>query len=341
MTDLQIRLGRRSVMAGLALLGTVPALAAPSPRNSLLSLASSPILALFYRRQPQGQFTSNGLAKYNTPQFRSVEWQRYGTEWILRWALVGIQSWRDFGWKMLDHGLAYQQRNGGFEHGNFHINSIFIEALATACLLDPQRASRTHIDCIVRGCAWLTAIKAEKLGMELNAPYTHRRYLLASTLGKSAAVTGQAALASRARVYCEEGLALQRSTGINPENGGFDVSYQMSSVWFAAQYYAFADDALRAHLRRMIRLSIDYELHFIAPSGAINTSGSTRVGQEKVYGNTKLADAPTIFQALAYADGISPHEEWRSAAIAVARYAKLPYGSARGGLNSSVITNMQ
>jgi hypothetical protein len=127
------------------------------------------------------------------------------------------------GWKQLDWGLAQQKSDGGFDSKDpFHSTSFFVEALARACLIDPDGASANRIDGLRQSANWLMSADATKKGIPNNQPYTHRRYILAAGFGQSAIVTQNNEFKLMAQHWAENGLDLQRDDGTNPEKGGYD-----------------------------------------------------------------------------------------------------------------------
>ncbi|HET8611917.1 MAG TPA: hypothetical protein VFL92_04040 [Sphingomonas sp.] len=322
-------LTRRSLLSGAtaAAAGMLifPSCAMARDTITLRDLILQPVLRRFYSLPPQGRYAPSGLAGYNIDHFRLVELQGMGERWIRHWVVTGREEWRAFGWKMLDIGLSYQRRDGGFDHGYFHSNSILLEAVALSCLLDPAGATSTRLDALKRGCDWMLAPVNLEKGKSQNAPYTHRRYLLAQMFAEASAAIGDGRYDGVAADFASDGMSLQQSDGCNPEMGGGDVSYQMAGVFCAIHYYCVgASDTMQKRLRQMMTRAIAWELQHISPKGVVSMAGSTRVGKEHVFGQLKLADLPTIFQTLAFANAIMPNPTWLQAAKAVATNDRLP-----------------
>lgn len=305
--------------------GASPEDADTAPAPPLSELIRHPLLAqTLYRHAVSRDYSPDGAAGSNRAGYRWIEEQRQGAEWVVRGTAAGRADWVALGWHELDWGLARQAADGGFGGGDaFHSASFFVEALARACLIDPASATPPRRDGLARAADWLHSPAAERRGVPANAPYTHRRYLLAAALGQAATVTGDTALARRAQRWAEEGLGLQDAAGTNPERGGFDAGYQMVGVLMALRYLPHCEPpALRGQLRRMIRRAVAPELARLRSDGSIDPSGSTRIESERARSG-KPKDVPygEIVQALVFAAQALPEPDWLAPArqIAVAR----------------------
>ncbi len=229
---------------------------------------------------------------------------------------------------MLDWGFARQNRDGGFAGTGdpFHSTSFFVEAAARALLLikqgEPNAYSRyrSYLPGLKAAAHWLTNGEVVARYQRHNAPYTHRRWLLAAALGEVAELTNDAALGEAAAIYARNGIALQTPEGINPEKGGGDVSYQCTSVIMAGRYYLVCRDLrLRAQIQEMILRALKWELGRVSPSGDLNALGSTRVGQERGRdGAVKTVDFKLVVQAFSMGSYITGNRRFEECARRVA-----------------------
>jgi hypothetical protein len=294
--------------------------AAPAP--PLTTLIRQPLLVRsLYRREVSKEYAPDGAAGTNRDGFRFIEEQRQGAEWIVRGVAEIRDDWQRLGWKQLDWGLARQQSDGGFDSQDpFHSTSMFLEALARACVIDPQNATRQRLDALARGMQWLMRPAIEQKHLASNAPYTHRRYILAAGFGQAAAATGEAGFARRALAWARDGLGMQQGDGTNPEKGGFDAGYQMVGVLMALRYLPMCGDPqTRASLRAMIRNAVPPELARQDASGLIDGGGSTRIGLEHARsGKTKGVPYHEVMQALVYAAQALPEPRWLAPAQKIA-----------------------
>jgi len=294
-----------------------------SAAPALATMIRHPLLvASLYRHKVSDAYASDGAAGVNRDSYRYIEEQRQGAEWIVRGLAEGDAGWVALGWRILDWGVARQQPDGGFGSGDaFHSTSFFVEALSRACILDPTGANEARLSCLRRGAAWLTSPSVEPRGAASNAPYTHRRFILAAALGQAAELTSDATLARRAAAWAREGLALQTGDGTDPERGGFDAGYQMVGVLFALRYLCgCADAALRASLREGVRRATKRELTRLAPDGSIDATGSTRIEIEKSRAG-KVKDVPygEFMQALVFGAQALPEPAWLEPAERIGR----------------------
>lgn len=324
---------RRALLAGLAALTLASRADAATgtddtaPAPPLGELIRHPLLLRSLFRLSVGvEFDPDGAAGANRGgSYRWIEEQRQGADWIQRGIAIARPDWIARGWQLLDWGLARQRPDGGFASGDpFHSTSFYVEALARALLLDPAAATDVRRDGLARAAAWLMRPEIETPGIARNAPYAHRRYILAAALGEAGAVTGQRAFTDRAAIYARDGIALQRPDGTNPEKGGFDAGYQMVGVVMALRYLpTVPDPALRAALRAMIRSAIALELSRQGPDGRIDPTGSTRILLETGRtGVIKQVPDGEVLQALSYAALCLPDPALNQPAERLARARK-------------------
>jgi hypothetical protein len=210
----------------------------------------------------------------------------------------------------LDYGVALQLPGGGFGAlGGFHSNSLFIEGLSRACLLDPSGINARRRNAILMGYRWLIRPENSKRGFVENFPYTHRDYILAAALGQAAAVLNIGADRFAAE-WALRGTRKQLPSGVNPEAGGSDVSYQMAGVLFAMRYFVVAPSDVRRSLTLMVNNAIAWELYRVNPSGEIPIGSSTRVGHEYLGGTLKSVNYREAIEALSYSGHLLSNARW-------------------------------
>lgn len=168
---------------------------------------------------------------------------------------------------------------------------------------------------------WLIDPTVAAAGARHNAPFTHRRYILAAALGLTADLAGDATLADHAAHSAADGVARQRPDGTNPERDGFDANYQSAGLLFASRYYpACRDAALRTRLRAMLQRGLAVVDARIAESGDIDTTGSTRTGIESLrWGKIKTVNYMELVQTLCHGAAIAGLPDLRHKAESVAR----------------------
>src|SRR5258708_17846780 len=95
----------------------------------------------------------------------------------------------------------------------------------------------------VRAALGMTQPGGKGPGKAHNAPYAHRRYLVAAALGEAGVLCENQSLIEKSKSYIREGISLQDSSGYNPEKGGFDSSYHAVGLYCAERYYDIDGDA--------------------------------------------------------------------------------------------------
>jgi hypothetical protein len=329
------------VLAGLAALlacGQSLAAAEQARRFSLLEAVKDPLLQnTLYRMEveslrrpphfaPDGAMGQNDKWQRGTAPEWFIEGQRWGAETVQVAIAMNNDALLRQGWLVLGWGFAKQSKDGGFAGTGdpFHSTSLFVEGAARALLLMQEsgdakqaRTVKKYAPALHAAALWLLR---PELVRKYDAPYTHRRYILAAALGQTAAVVGDAALAQAAAAYARDGLKLQRADGVNPEKGGYDVNYQMVGVMMAARYYAVCDDAeLRARLRAMMVRAGEFEMTKIDAQGVISIEGSTRMGHEPGRGGKiKTVSYKEVLQAFLLASQITGERRFRAAAERIA-----------------------
>ena len=244
-----------------------------------------------------------------------IEEQRHGEEAIIAglvhrtpklWRL-GV---REFAW-----GFDHQGPDGNFPDTQdpFHSTSFFVEGVAHLILV-LRRASSSgiavprhlldRVDSFVprlhRAARWMASPSVWRAGLAGDAPYTHRRFLVASALGLTAVLTDDPLLASRAREALALGLEAQRGDGVFPELGGFDSSYQARGIVYAEHYLAWVPGAPKA-LAPAIARGLRWERTRILPSGEVSIAGNTRANGVMVdHNGPKKVVYPMVANALAW-----------------------------------------
>ncbi len=244
---------------------------------------------------------------------------------------AGLQQF-DWGWAHQSPDGSFPGTAGGSTGQEFHSSSLFVEAAARAALLlksyspitySPDSAYYNSVVArytanVHAAALWFTNPGVASAGQAYNQPFTHRRYLLAATLGESAALTGDTSLSAAAIPYIQDGLSRQlpsgwraavlktrggqlpaatliapnqlvargsmlltNAAGVNPEQNGYDTEYQCLGIYYANIYLPYcADPVLRARLVAMINAGLAWESQFISPDGQISISGDSRMGIE-------------------------------------------------------------
>jgi hypothetical protein len=258
-----------------------------------------------------------------------IEEQRYGGDLVQAGLATGNDAIVRTGLKVIEWGFKQQAQDGSFPNTGdaFHSVSMFVEGAARAFLSLRESGDSRYADLVAsmvpRLCLaarWLVRSDVEYTGKHHDAPYTHRRWILAAALGQTAVLTQDAAMAQKAKTYAEEGLALQLGDGVNPEKGGYDVSYQCVGILQAERYFVVCPDKqLRMRIRNMIEQASNWELAMITSDGEVLVGNSTRIENEKSHsGKVKHVNTKELLQALSYATTITGNKKYREKAALVA-----------------------
>jgi hypothetical protein len=245
-----------------------------------------------------------------------IEEQRHGEEAILD-GLVRQSSrlWRiglhEFTW-----GFARQGRDGGFPgtHDAFHSTSFFVEGVAHTMLVVragaaaglPLPRGLVHslnglVGRLHAAARWMARPDVWRAGIEGDAPFTHRRFLVAAAVGLAGELTRDRTLKRLAHTALVLGLARQRPDGVFPELGGYDSSYQLRGMAYAEQYLAWVPDAAAGRLNRAIARGLRWELSRIRNSGQVVTTGNTRANGLMVdHNGIKRVVYPMVVRALTW-----------------------------------------
>lgn len=271
---------------------------------TLLDLCRSPVLMQnIYRFSPGGQIAPDGSAGRNRGGIWMIEEQRAGGEYVLAGTLSNRPEWQETGWRVLDWGNAQQLPSGEYRSrgGQYHSMGIFLHSLELACMAQPQAVTPERLEHLYKGAKWLA--DNMETGFKLNAPYTHRNFLCMSVIGRAAFLTGQSALYDAAYTWARRGLKAQLASGINPEAGGFDLSYQMVGPYHSLLFMPVCPDAtLKRQLADMCSKAIDWWCSRQKPDGAVDVSGSSRIGIEKqTDGRIKTVNYPEAICTLVWA----------------------------------------
>ena len=262
-----------------------------------------------------------------------IEAQRYGEGLVIGGLVSNNPKAIQAGFKMFDWGFKQQAADGSFKGTGdpFHSTSFFVQAVAHSLLVIQQSphankyaAQIARYKPLVRRAAlWMISKDVWKQGTRRNQPYTHRRYSVAVALGLTSKLTGDAELMKYARQSLQEGLALQRPNGVNPEKGGYDSSYQMVGVVYAQRWAIyFPDDPLTPKVKTAIEKALAWQQTRVLASGEISTKGNTRTaGQETGRtGKVKAVDYNMAIRGFAYWAAVTKNPKWSAIAQKIAKF---------------------
>ncbi|WP_293077355.1 calcium-binding protein [Moorena sp. SIO3H5] len=290
-------------------------------------------LATYDSMAASGAVGINADWENNESQSWYIEAQRQGEEAILSGLINDDQAAIEAGLTMFDWGFAQQSADGGFEGTGdpFHSTSLFIHAVARSLLLIQGSSYSQQYADVIEGykeklsdaADWMIQPEVWETGTSNNEPYTHRRYVVGTALGLTSQLTGNSELMDYARQSLADGLALQQPDGVNPELGGYDSSYQMVGVLYAAQWVSyFPEESLTAEVIEMINDAIAWEQTRILPDGQISTEGNTRTSGQEILrsGELKNINNREIIRGLAYWASVTQDQDLTEDAYEVGQF---------------------
>jgi hypothetical protein len=263
-----------------------------------------------------------------------IEEQRGGEPLIISGILKNDPSAIELGFKVFDWGFARQAADGSFPgtSDDFHSTSFFVQAVSRSMLFIQQSpvASKykARIDkykpLVRRAARWMITPNMWAVGLKRNLPYTHRSYLVAAALGLTSKLTGDQELLSYSRQSLNNAILVQLANGVNPENGGFDTSYQMVGLMYAEMWVSyFPNDSMTPKVIAMINKGLAWGGTRILSTGEINTQGNTRTGNAQEItrsGNLKLSDHRSTLRGFAYWASATGVKKWEDLAKRVAKF---------------------
>lgn len=336
------------VLAAALVFVTSAALAAPQARGVNVDLAfetSTLMRRTTYRNvpalnadmAPSGAYGPVNQAWEKTRTGRwYIEEQRGGRDLILGGIATGDDAAIKRGLRQFAWGWAQQRPDGSFDCPDaFHSTSFFVEAVAHALLvLEASEYKERYAGRIaamkpklLASARWMAAPPDEAKWKKHNAPYAHRRFLVAAALGQTGVLCGDAALVKKSEEYGRDGLALQDAAGFFPEKGGWDSSYNAVGLFYAERYYVLvAGEMLRREMYPVLARGIAWQKSCVNKDGTVSIEGNTRVNalpEKGRNGTPKKIATGSVFRALAYWAQIAGDETYKDLAYQVAEAANM------------------
>jgi hypothetical protein len=256
----------------------------------------------------------NGMIGYNHSHgWTHVVFQRGAMVYLIVSAAQGNQPKVTDAWRAVDVSFDRQLPAGNFQtvQGVQRIDdlsgvSFWLAKFCHAILvLQGSSAGPSHQDEIaqllpqIRSAAtWLAQGTNELAAAGADAP--NRLFFHACAFGLAGILLNDNNFKQIGRDFVELGLAAQRADGVFVEHGGYDSSYQATSL-LQLQQYAIHNPG-DPQIEDAIRRGAEWELTRIEWNGEVNVEGNTRTGsgQEDFMGQTKGVNYPEVILALFY-----------------------------------------
>jgi hypothetical protein len=247
------------------------------------------------------------------------------------------------GLKAIDYAFAHQDAAGNFGQSRWFETMGFLESAARSYALIEDSKYRDdylpelgkHLDGMKAAAEWLVTTKDE----EFRTDWEHAPDYLNAVAGAAVAfelvgrIAENEAWARQGREFIELILSNQWESGVFPEAGGYDSSYQAVTLWHLMIYLLYSrDEEINKRLRPAVKLGWEWELSRITPEGEVITDGNARTGPEgEIWrGKRKDVNYPEVLMSLVYWSYVSDDEEVRDLAEKVYDYALELYGRSRG-----------
>ena len=271
------------------------------PNHNDLAFESSPLMKKLFYSRPQRlaivgkDMNANGAWSKLNEDYDSlktgrwyIEQQRYAADAIVAGIVQDNEATVERGMLALEWGAKHQQPDGSFAcPDNFHSTSFYVESVAHSCILlkaskyypkYKERIERLKTT-ITNTVNWMLRPDVLEKGKKGNAPYTHRRYLVAAAIGETGVLCNNPDFIAASALFIKDGLSLQDTAGFNPEKKGYDCSYHSVGLVFAHRYFDIvANEKQKAAMVPMFEKGIKWLLSRIDENGVINGEGNTRTG---------------------------------------------------------------
>jgi hypothetical protein len=324
--------------ATVALLATaLPADAAAKPRKARLdlSLERTPIIVKdAYRRLPDmGRRGATG-GNLGTSGFEVAD-QGLGDLYVRAGIVFGNRKLIKRGFRAFDFAFDRQRSDGSFPEDQTEAYAFFVESVAHSALLlrkTPygrafRRKLRRYGQRLEDAAGHMVAPFAWAGFKSRNSSYTHGGYSTGAALALTGKLTHSHRLVRYGRQAIKRSLGNQRSSGVNPELGGYDVRYQMAGLMYAQRYHVYFGGKLGRRVERMTNRGLKWMKRRVARNGYIKWRGSSRTCRElNSNGNPKSPGYPFAVRSFAYWGALKTRPGYIRRAQSIHRYSRLAPG---------------
>jgi hypothetical protein len=294
-------------------------------------------------RQMPGEITSrmaagnrpdaNGMIGHNRSGWTHVVFQRGAMIYLIFSSAQGSQSQVADAWRAVDVSFDHQTAAGNFETvqsvpaiDDLTGVSFWLAKLCHATLVlkgssvgpSYQTEIAQLLPQIRAAATWLAQGRNDLAAAGADAP--NRLFFHACAFGLAGLLLNDNNFKQIGRDFVEMGLATQREDGVFVEHGGYDSSYQATSL-LQLQQYAIHNPGNQA-IEEAIRRGAEWELTRIKWNGEVNVEGNTRTGsgQEQFMGEPKDVNYPEVILALLYYGARNNSSYATNAAVRVYEY---------------------
>jgi hypothetical protein len=231
----------------------------------------------------------------------------------------------DAGLRALEWGFAQQAPDGSFPcRDNFLSTSYFVAAAGHSIWLlettGSNRGFETRLGAIreplSRAARWLMSSSDLSSVTSQADTFVSRYFLTGYALAISGRVLGSQELSVAGAANVRKGFERQLPSGVFPEGGGFDASFQAEALVYLLR---FSDHAASQSMRNAAAGPLSRGLQWLEgrvnPQGVVSTTGNSRAGAGKERdrtGQPRRISAVAVSRAFGLAryvlDGAEPYE---------------------------------
>lgn len=262
----------------------------------------------------------DGAIGLNIPNYKTAAQQRDAAWLAYRGVVTDSQADIDNVVRALKYAFLHQNPAGYFENalGYTQIEALtgdafFLQAFGRIyLLLQESLFAAGAIPALNQlgpqytlALTWLYNNAEALRGQDFN--FTNRLLFDAIAYALGAKILNNSSLKSVGETFVNTALAAQRADGVFPEAGGYDSSYQGTSIMNLGVLYCRETDAAKlSTYREAISRGIAWENTRVAPSGEILSDGNSRTAGQEVTlsGDTKGINYPEVAMAYLYASKI-------------------------------------
>lgn len=281
--------------------------------------------SLLAYRAGDGLVALDGAAERNIPDYLAVAFQRSAL-WLLERGIVERrETYVDATVRAMEYAFRKQTPDGYFANAlgvppanGVESDSFFMQSFARTYLIVGATSYRDRylprLDALqpqaARAMAWLSANRSALVAAAQSAP--NRLLFDAAAFILNARVLGDPSLLPTGYDFVRRGLAMQLADGSFVEGGGYDSSYQATSLGLLAVIIPFiADPEVQALVKSALWSGLAWEKTRILPTGEVLVDGNARtgMGQESLLGKPKEVNYAEVAFALIFAGKALPDPE--------------------------------
>lgn len=285
-----------------------------------------------------GMPDQKGMVGRNRNGWIHVAFQRGAAFSFVAAVALGDLKSAERAWNAIEVGFLKQMQEGNFELGEFEGKkprklddysgvSFWLASVSRAILVvresEFNSSFKERIEILLpkieKSANWLLKHKEELKDYDIQT--ANRLFFDALAFGLCGLLLNKEELSITGNNFLKAGLSMQKGDGVLLEEGGYDSSYQATSLINMQIYRIYFPGK---ELEKAITKAFQWELGRIEESGRINVKGNTRIGrnQEKLLGKIKKVSYQDVVLSLFYYGILTNNSNAASVAEKVYLYKK-------------------